>query len=51
VPSAAPLTGRPAATPWDPGLQQAMIRRAVRVEEELVLTDLLADLAADHVSP
>ncbi len=44
--STAPLTGRPCATPWDPGLAAAMTERAVRVEEELVLTDLLSDLAA-----
>ncbi|MEU6039483.1 TIGR02679 family protein [Actinomadura sp. NPDC047616] len=42
--SGAPLTGRPSPTPWDPGLAAAMTERAVRVEEELVLTDLLADL-------
>ncbi|WP_424535541.1 TIGR02679 family protein [Sphaerisporangium viridialbum] len=45
--SSAPLTGRACATPWDPELAQAMERRAVRVEEELVLSDLLADLASD----
>ncbi|TQS19561.1 TIGR02679 family protein [Microbispora hainanensis] len=44
--SAAPLTGRPRATPWDPALSAAMVRRAVRVEEEIVLGDLLADLRA-----
>jgi uncharacterized protein (TIGR02679 family) len=41
----AALSGRPAATPWDPELAEAMRRHAVRVEEELVLPDLLADLA------
>ncbi|MEZ0072064.1 TIGR02679 family protein [Planotetraspora sp. GP83] len=46
VPSSAPLTGRACATPWDPELAHAMTRRAVRVEEELVLPDLLTDLAA-----
>lgn len=43
--STAPLTGRPSPTPWDPALAEAMTERAVRVEEELVLSDLLADLA------
>ncbi|SNR93901.1 TIGR02679 family protein [Streptosporangium subroseum] len=47
TPSRAPLTGRPRPTPWDPALSAAMLRRAVRIEEELVLGDLLADLAAD----
>jgi uncharacterized protein (TIGR02679 family) len=42
--SAAPLTGRPRLAPWDPGLTAAMTERAVRVEEELGLTDLLNDL-------
>jgi uncharacterized protein (TIGR02679 family) len=39
------LTGEPAATPWDPGLADAMARRGVRVEEELSLDALLADLS------
>ncbi|MBB5076683.1 TIGR02679 family protein [Nonomuraea endophytica] len=43
--SAAPLAGRAVPTPWDPPLSEAMRRRAVRVEEELVLSDLLSDLA------
>jgi hypothetical protein len=30
---------------WDPDLAPAMTARGVRVEEELVLDDLLADLA------
>lgn len=46
VPSTAPLTGRPHRTPWDPGLESAMAERAVRVEEELFLADLLTDLDA-----
>ncbi|WP_343954608.1 DUF2399 domain-containing protein, partial [Nonomuraea longicatena] len=41
----APLTGRPVDTPWDPGLSGAMRARGVRVEEELVLGDLMRDLA------
>lgn len=46
VTSTTPLTGRPCPTPWDPALAAAMTERAVRVEEELVLTDLITDLAA-----
>ncbi|MES9537501.1 TIGR02679 family protein [Actinomadura sp. NPDC000600] len=40
-----PLAGRPVPTPWDPSLATAMRDRAVRVEEEQVLADLLTDLA------
>lgn len=39
------LAGEPAATPWDPGLAAAMTRLGVRLEEELSLDLLLADLA------
>jgi uncharacterized protein (TIGR02679 family) len=39
------LVGEPVATPWDPGLAVAMARHAVRIEEELSLDTLLADLA------
>jgi uncharacterized protein (TIGR02679 family) len=39
------LAGEPVATPWDPGLAAAMARHGVRVEEELSLDALLADLA------
>jgi uncharacterized protein (TIGR02679 family) len=35
----------PVATPWDPGLADAMARHDVRVEEEIFLDALLADLA------
>ncbi|GAA3121538.1 TIGR02679 family protein [Streptosporangium carneum] len=45
--SATPLSGRPHATPWDSELSAAMARRAVRVEEEMVLGELLTDLAAE----
>ena len=38
------LAGEPVATPWDPGLAAAMARHGVRVEEELSLDTLLADL-------
>jgi uncharacterized protein (TIGR02679 family) len=39
-----PLAGRPTPTPWDPSLAEAMTGRGVRVEEEQVLPDLIADL-------
>ena len=39
------LAGDPVATPWDPGLADAMARHDVRVEEEISLDSLLADLA------
>jgi hypothetical protein len=39
------LTGEPVSTPWDPDLATAMARHDVRVEEELFLDILLADLA------
>lgn len=42
------MTGTPLDTPWDPQLSTTMSRLAVRVEEELVLDDLLADLAQDR---
>jgi uncharacterized protein (TIGR02679 family) len=38
------LAGEPVATPWDPGLAAAMARHDIRVEEELSLDTLLADL-------
>ncbi|WP_327066921.1 TIGR02679 family protein [Kitasatospora sp. NBC_01302] len=41
----APLTtGTPAPTLWDPALREAIEAHGVRVEEELVLGELLADL-------
>ncbi|WP_309074855.1 TIGR02679 family protein [Streptomyces sp. NWU339] len=40
------LTGPPAATPWDPALAVALAEHGVRVEEEAVLDDLLADLGS-----
>jgi len=39
------LAGDPVPTPWDPGLAAAMARHNVRIEEELSLDALLADLA------
>ncbi|MFE4371911.1 TIGR02679 family protein [Streptomyces sp. NPDC056835] len=44
VAEAPDLTGPPAATPWDPDLAVALAECGVRVEEEAVLDDLLADL-------
>jgi hypothetical protein len=38
------LAGEPVTTPWDPSLADAMARRDVRIEEELSLDTLLADL-------
>jgi uncharacterized protein (TIGR02679 family) len=40
-----PLRGRPVTATWDPALTQAMLELGVKVEEEQVLDDLLADLA------
>lgn len=45
--SALPLTGIPAASPWDPPLAEALAGHGVRVEEEMVLDTLLADLAPE----
>ncbi|MEU1782412.1 TIGR02679 family protein [Streptomyces abikoensis] len=45
TPHLPPLTGTPAASPWDPALAQALTELGVRVEEEVALADLLADLA------
>jgi uncharacterized protein (TIGR02679 family) len=39
------LGGRPVVASWDPDLTVEMARMRVRVDEELVLDDLLADLA------
>ncbi|HET9598435.1 MAG TPA: TIGR02679 family protein [Anaeromyxobacteraceae bacterium] len=38
------LTGRPADTPWSPGLEQAMRERGIAVPEERLLSQLLGDL-------
>ncbi|MGA2165713.1 MAG: TIGR02679 family protein [Solirubrobacteraceae bacterium] len=46
VPSPQPLVGTPASASWDPRLGETMRRVGRRVEEELVLEELLADLAA-----
>ncbi|HMG30572.1 MAG TPA: TIGR02679 family protein [Jiangellaceae bacterium] len=39
------MTGRPADTRWDPLLAAAMRAHNVRIDEELVLDDLVGDLA------
>ncbi|GAA2216635.1 TIGR02679 family protein [Micromonospora olivasterospora] len=41
-----PLGGTPTDAAWDPGLAAAMLTAGVRVEEELVLDDLITDLSA-----
>ena len=41
-----PLTGAPVAASWDPELARAMRETGLRVEEELVLDDLISDLSA-----
>ncbi|MGX1914766.1 TIGR02679 family protein [Streptomyces phaeochromogenes] len=45
TPATAPLDGTPTTAPWDPDLAPALTELGVRVEEETVLADLLADLA------
>jgi uncharacterized protein (TIGR02679 family) len=40
------LTGTPATSDWDPALSPAMAELGLRVEEEMVLDELLDDLAA-----
>ncbi|MER7845137.1 TIGR02679 family protein [Kitasatospora sp. NPDC096077] len=45
-PDTAPLTGTPADAPWDADLGPALLAAGRRVEEELVLDHLLADLAS-----
>lgn len=39
-----PLTGRPVPAAWDDGLLPAMRQRGLKIEEELLLPTLLADL-------
>jgi len=41
-----PLGGAPVAASWDPGLSDAMRHTGRRIEEELVVDELLADLTA-----
>jgi uncharacterized protein (TIGR02679 family) len=41
-----PLSGRRTDALWDPGLAHALARHGIRVEEELVIPDLLSDLIA-----
>ncbi|MFF4825764.1 TIGR02679 family protein [Streptomyces sp. NPDC001312] len=42
---APPLTGTPTTAEWDPDLGPALSELGVRIEEETVLDDLMADLA------
>ncbi|MFE9449526.1 TIGR02679 family protein [Streptomyces sp. NPDC006739] len=44
TPLAPPLDGTPATAGWDPDLSAALSELGVRIEEETVLCDLLADL-------
>ncbi|MEV6736362.1 TIGR02679 family protein [Streptomyces sp. NPDC051104] len=44
TPLASPLTGTPTTAAWDPDLPAALTGLGVRIEEETVLDDLLADL-------
>jgi uncharacterized protein (TIGR02679 family) len=46
-----PLRGRPVTAIWDPALTQAMLEVGVKVEEERVLDDLLADLRSPESRP
>jgi uncharacterized protein (TIGR02679 family) len=46
-----PLAGAPVPARWDPDLAGAMTAAGRRVEEELVLDDLLADLTAAEPDP
>ncbi|GII91813.1 hypothetical protein Ssi02_20440 [Sinosporangium siamense] len=46
VAASAPLPGRVEETPWAWQLSAAMVRQGVGAEEELVIADLLGDLAA-----
>ncbi|MFJ9173885.1 TIGR02679 family protein [Streptomyces sp. NPDC102360] len=41
-----PLTGSPAASPWEPELAHALQDFGVRVEEEIVIDELIEDLGA-----
>lgn len=43
-PATAPLTGTTAGSPWDPPLAEAVLAAGRRIEEELVLDQLLLDL-------
>lgn len=47
VAEASNLTGPPVATPWDPDLAVALTECGVRVEEEVVLDNLLMDLGLE----
>jgi hypothetical protein len=42
APGGGPLGGRPAATPWEPALADAMHERGVAVHEEQVVEGLLS---------
>ncbi|MCL3997351.1 DUF2399 domain-containing protein [Streptomyces lavenduligriseus] len=44
TPLASPLAGTPTTAVWDPDLPAALTELGARVEEEMVLDDLLTDL-------
>lgn len=44
--ASSPLTGTPVSASWDSRLAETMHRTGLRIEEEVVLEDLLADLAS-----
>lgn len=46
APGGRPLRGDPVVASWDPALHEAMQAQGVAVEEEVVLDDLLRDLAS-----
>ncbi|MET8540340.1 TIGR02679 family protein [Kitasatospora sp. NPDC004799] len=49
-PSSAALTGTPTEARWDPNLSSELLASGRRIEEELVLDDLIADLAGRIVT-
>ena len=49
--SGRPLTGDPVVARWDVDLAPAMVRAGVRIEEELVLDDLVRDLTVVRHRP
>lgn len=46
--SASPLTGRPVDAAWSPGLREILLCHGLRVEEALVLDDLVTDLGGER---
>jgi uncharacterized protein (TIGR02679 family) len=46
LPGLVPFTGSPGDTAWDPSLAESMVKQRLKVEEESVLENLLADLSS-----